>query len=86
MIGRFTLHQHHRGKSSTRYDPLDLYSEEEARMEKALDGLLHDWEESGGKANNLRVFANGKAVVPPVRETPVQAELLYWYRPLPPIE
>lgn len=75
MIGRFTLHQHYRGKASTRYDPLDLYSGDEARMEKALDGLLHDWAKSGGKANNLRVFMDGKAVAPPVCNILVQAEL-----------
>lgn len=65
-IGRFTLHQHYRGKSTTRYDPLDLYSDDETRMQNALDGLLHDWVETGGKANNLRIFVDGKAVLPPV--------------------
>jgi inositol-pentakisphosphate 2-kinase len=80
-IGRFTLHQHYRGKSSTWYDPLDLYSGDDARMEEALDGLLHDWLESGGKANNLRVFVDGKAVAPPVCRIPDQAELFYWHWP-----
>lgn len=65
-VGRFTLHQHYRGKAATEYNPQDLYSGNHSRMEQALDGLIHDWIESGGKANNLRVFIDGSAVQPPV--------------------
>ncbi len=56
-----------KGKLSKRqfeelYDPLDLYSGEEGRMEKAVNALWKDWKESEGKTNNFRLFWNGQLV------------------------
>ncbi|CDW98964.1 hypothetical protein [Sporisorium scitamineum] len=46
------------------YDPLDLYSAERGRREKAVKALWTDWKETGGKTNNLRLFWIGAAVNP----------------------
>ncbi|EPQ30899.1 uncharacterized protein PFL1_01797 [Pseudozyma flocculosa PF-1] len=46
------------------YDPLDLYSCQTDRMQKALDALAADWQQSGGTTNNLRLFWNGEVVKP----------------------
>jgi inositol-pentakisphosphate 2-kinase len=48
----------------TTYDPLDLYSGDEGRMESAVSALWGLWESSAGKSNNWRVFVDGKAVGP----------------------
>ncbi len=46
------------------YDPLDLYSDDPARVRRALDALWTDWITTNGKTNNLRVFCNGALVLP----------------------
>ncbi|WWD18594.1 hypothetical protein CI109_103047 [Kwoniella shandongensis] len=66
-ISRFTLHSHYRGEDVSGgedYDPVDLYSSEEERMARGLEGLWQIWSKSGGKANNLRVFVDGLLVTP----------------------
>jgi hypothetical protein len=63
---RFCLHQHYRGESieGTVYCPLDLYSGDSARIRKALDGLWAQWKSSDGDKNNLRIYIDGKMVLP----------------------
>jgi inositol-pentakisphosphate 2-kinase len=65
-IGRYTLHQHYRGKPSdpSSYDPLDLFSGNDAQVERALAGLWGIWRKEGGKANSFRVFVDGNVVHP----------------------
>ncbi|KAK4053180.1 hypothetical protein OIV83_001915 [Microbotryomycetes sp. JL201] len=46
------------------YCPLDLYSGDEARVNKAVKALWSGWEASHGSANNLRIFVDGKRVEP----------------------
>lgn len=41
------------------YDPLDLYSEDEERIRKAVKALYRDWGQGEG---NLRIFLNGNRV------------------------
>ncbi|WVQ83029.1 hypothetical protein IAT38_005167 [Cryptococcus sp. DSM 104549] len=63
---RFCMHQHLRGhkEEEHKYCPLDLYSGDEARMLKALEGLWEMWSTTTAKANNWRVFVDGHAVTP----------------------
>ncbi|TXT09991.1 uncharacterized protein COLE_03925 [Cutaneotrichosporon oleaginosum] len=67
---RFCLHQHHRGEDvdGTVYCPIDLYSTDRSRVRKALDGLWAQWHSSAGDKNNLRVYVDGKMVLPPSAE------------------
>ncbi|EST09149.2 Inositol-pentakisphosphate 2-kinase [Kalmanozyma brasiliensis GHG001] len=46
------------------YDPLDLYSQDPKRKQKAVAALYKDWQETNGKTNNLRLFWNGAVVAP----------------------
>jgi hypothetical protein len=46
------------------YCPLDLYSGNEERMHRAIDGLWASWEATGGAGNNWRVYIDGKRVDP----------------------
>ncbi|SPO24259.1 probable Inositol-pentakisphosphate 2-kinase [Ustilago trichophora] len=46
------------------YDPLDIYSADQKRKEKAVRALWKDWNETKGKTNNLRLFWNGAIVSP----------------------
>lgn len=46
------------------YCPLDLYSGDATRVEKALRALWDVWIGTGGKVNNLKVFVEGKIVKP----------------------
>lgn len=62
-ICRFCLHQHYKGAESS-YCPLDLYSGDRMRVRKALDGLWEQWHHSDGEKNNLRVFVDGKKILP----------------------
>jgi inositol-pentakisphosphate 2-kinase len=62
-VSRYRLHQHFRGVDTT-YDPLDLYSGDEARMRTAISALWDLWETSKGQSNNWRVFVDGKAASP----------------------
>lgn len=43
------------------YDPLDLFSGDSDRVQKAAAALVADWRAGG---NNLRIFHNGKALCP----------------------
>lgn len=44
--------------------PLELYSLDPLRVEKALCTLWDDWVRSKGTINMLRIFVNGKALDP----------------------
>ena len=46
----------------TEYEPLDLYSGDEKRMETAMQALWNLWSTSEGQSNSWRVFVNGQAV------------------------
>ncbi|WWC96243.1 hypothetical protein V866_003110 [Kwoniella sp. B9012] len=64
---RFCMHRHLKGHDSSaecKFCPLDLYSGEEVRMKKAINGLWGIWEQSQGKENNWRVFVNGERTSP----------------------
>ncbi|GAA5994595.1 hypothetical protein JCM5350_001467 [Sporobolomyces pararoseus] len=65
---RFCMHRYYRTRTledhSDGYCPLDLYSEEEPRIRKAVHSLFSMWEYTKGKANNFRIFANGRRVDP----------------------
>lgn len=55
MTCRFCMHSAVR-KQRTTYCPLDLYSEDEVRVRRALRSLYDLWVESDGQTNNLRIF------------------------------
>lgn len=63
---RYCLHENYRGATIEhgRYCPIDLYSGESDRVQRALDGLWKQWLESDGEKNNLRVFVDGNRIVP----------------------
>lgn len=62
---RYCLHQHYRGElTEDQYCPIDLYSGDQRRVRRALDGLWKAWRESGGEKNNLRVFVDGNKILP----------------------
>ncbi|GAA6063931.1 hypothetical protein JCM10212_004790 [Sporobolomyces blumeae] len=46
------------------YCPLDLFSLDPARVERAVERLLTAWIDSNGTTNNLRLFASGTRVEP----------------------
>ena len=46
------------------YCPLDLYSQDAARVARAVRQLWTTWNASAGEANNLRFFLDGKLVKP----------------------
>ncbi|ORX37294.1 inositol-pentakisphosphate 2-kinase, partial [Kockovaella imperatae] len=67
QIPRFHLHEHFRGNYTSEdvgYNPLDLFSGQQARMKKALEGLWLGWEASEGRKNNWRVYVDGQVVLP----------------------
>ncbi|KAG7087645.1 hypothetical protein E1B28_013593 [Marasmius oreades] len=57
-------HPHAQGEVALGYCPLDLFSNDESRVRKALYALWDAWVESGGKVNNLKVFVDGKILRP----------------------
>ncbi|KAF9022532.1 hypothetical protein BDZ89DRAFT_1070588 [Hymenopellis radicata] len=63
---RFCMHSHMRsgeGESvSLGYCPLDLFSNNPARMRKAVYSLYDNWLKSDGSVNNLKVFVHGKKI------------------------
>ena len=65
---RFCMHNHLRETKGEiikmQYCPLDLFSDDEERMKKAVDGLWDAWAESEGTVNNLKVFAHGHLLRP----------------------
>lgn len=52
------------GDVPTQYCPLDFYSEDEARMRKAIRDLWNGWVQSDGTLNNMKVFVSGKMIRP----------------------
>ncbi|KAI0372990.1 inositol-pentakisphosphate 2-kinase [Pilatotrama ljubarskyi] len=67
---RFCMHAHLKSTQgedvALGYCPLDLYSGDEDRMQKALGALWDVWVGSGGAVNNLHVFVHGKMLKPTV--------------------
>lgn len=71
---RFCLHRLHRehGEASashhnsqaTDYCPLDLYSQQEDRVERAVRALVASWRGTNGKGNNLKIFVEGQMIFP----------------------
>lgn len=65
LYSRYRMHRVFKSKNSPPsldefeqfYEPLDLYSEEEQRSNKATKALYDEWEQGYG---NLRLFVNGK--------------------------
>ncbi|KDQ14541.1 hypothetical protein BOTBODRAFT_109962 [Botryobasidium botryosum FD-172 SS1] len=74
---RFCMHTHRRAASDdpaaiTRYCPLDLFSGDPARIERALSTLWDAWIHSNGAVNNLKLFVDG-ATIRPNDQTAVDA-------------
>ncbi|KAN0077133.1 Inositol-pentakisphosphate 2-kinase domain containing protein [Tylopilus felleus] len=64
---RFCMHAHFKFKDGdvpTQYCPLDLYSQDESRMRKAIRDLWDGWVQSNGALNNMKVFMSGKTINP----------------------
>ncbi|TAN09778.1 MAG: hypothetical protein EPN37_18920 [Chitinophagaceae bacterium] len=64
---RTCMHRHYKasdGEGSDGFCPLDLYSGNSARVHKALEQLYGSWMSSEGGINNLRIFLDGKKVLP----------------------
>ena len=71
---RFVMHQqlkYEQGKVSrvSKYDPLDLFSQDETRIQSSLDHLVDV------PQNNLRIFVGGKMVFPPPNEKGGEANM-----------
>lgn len=69
-ISRFRMHSVLKGNAkltkegfNALYDPLDLYSGQSDRIEKAATALYASWQQ--GHGNNLRIFLDGKRVEHP---------------------
>ena len=61
------MHQHLRNAyptGSTRYCPLDLYSEDDTSFARAFEGLWNEWTSTQGKGNNWKVSVDGKEISP----------------------
>jgi hypothetical protein len=50
--------------AAMQYCPLDLFSGFKERVETAVEGLWDAWIQSNGSINKLRIFSNGKMVLP----------------------
>jgi len=64
---RFCLHDYLRATrvpAVHRYCPLDLYSSDPARVERAVEALWDRWMDSQGGTNNLRIFLDGRKLHP----------------------
>ena len=68
---RFCLHRLQRAQSGEHthsqageYCPLDLYSGDVDRTQRAVLHLVQAWKTSGGKGNNLKLFRNGRMLGP----------------------
>ena len=68
---RFVMHSHFRslnGQAENKfvnfYDPLDLFSGNEKKIENSLNNLWASWISSNGGANNLKIFVDGKMIKP----------------------
>ena len=78
---RFCLHRLHRAQSGEQthsqagdYCPLDLYSGDIERTQRAVMSLVQAWKTSGGKGNNLKLFWKGRMILP--QQLDETAELL----------
>lgn len=68
---RYILHRHLKAHDTADvYDPLDLFSEDRTRQEKALEGLWEIWEATDGAKNSFRVYVDGN----PISSTQVSSE------------
>ncbi|KAI5475026.1 inositol-pentakisphosphate 2-kinase [Pseudohyphozyma bogoriensis] len=63
-------------RHQTSYCPLDLFSSDKNRVELAIERLWDGWVASSGKANNLRLFLDGKRLDP---DDPTTGQLLTTY-------
>ncbi|BGO97923.1 Inositol-pentakisphosphate 2-kinase [Rhodotorula toruloides ATCC 204091] len=64
---RTCMHRHYKASEdggSDGFCPLDLYSGDPPRVHKALEQLHATWVSSEGAINNLRIFLDGKKVLP----------------------
>jgi inositol-pentakisphosphate 2-kinase len=65
---RFCMHTHYRSQNDHAipicYCPLDLFSGDERRIDKALRDLWAGWIDSNGTMNNMRIFTHGKMLKP----------------------
>lgn len=69
--GRFVMHSYYRTTeddkdqdATSTYDPLELFSGDEKRVRTAVEALWDSWVDSGGAANNLKIFIAGKTIRP----------------------
>jgi inositol-pentakisphosphate 2-kinase len=53
------------------YCPLDLFSGDRARMERAIDSLYDAWLRTDAKINNLKIFVRGEKISPANVGSPV---------------
>ncbi|KAG8907179.1 Inositol-pentakisphosphate 2-kinase [Tulasnella sp. 403] len=66
---RFCMHTHQRALKSpsafvSKYCPMDLFSEDEERIRKAVAALWEAWIGSDGSINNMKIFVNGTSILP----------------------
>ncbi|BGP23025.1 hypothetical protein JCM10295v2_001918 [Rhodotorula toruloides] len=64
---RTCMHRHYKASQDDALDgfcPLDLYSGDSARVHKALEQLYGTWISSVSEINNLRIFLDGKRILP----------------------
>lgn len=65
---RFCMHSHLRVRQgkvvSFGYCPLDLFSNDEDRISKAIRALWDAWNDSNGTINNLKIFKRGRLIQP----------------------
>ncbi|EIW73448.1 hypothetical protein TREMEDRAFT_24841, partial [Tremella mesenterica DSM 1558] len=64
---RFCMHQYLRDPTlihQGRYCPIDLFSGDEVKMQKALEGLVKLWKSTGGVGNNWRMFVGQEIINP----------------------
>lgn len=60
----YTRFRSKEGNIPTQYCPLDLYSNDEARIRKAIRDLWNGWVQSNDTLNNMRIFVSGKMIRP----------------------